>query len=103
MKTNPHATVYIVDDDAGVREALAWLLRSRRLVSECFESAEAFDAHISAISKIREPSCVLLDVRMAGLSGLAMFEKLITYGIVLNESLFDPTHPLNELGLESQT
>jgi hypothetical protein len=27
-------------------------------------------------------------------------EKLITYGIVLNESLFDPTHPLNEQGLE---
>ena len=82
MKTSPHAIVYIVDDDAGVREALAWLLRSRRLVSECFDSAEAFDAHITAISDIREPSCVLLDVRMAGLSGLAMFEKLIAYGLL---------------------
>ena len=82
MNTSPHATVYIVDDDAGVREALAWLLRSRRLVSECFDSAETFDAHICAVSKIREPSCVLLDVRMAGLSGLAMFEKLITYGLL---------------------
>jgi two-component system response regulator DctR len=82
MKTNPHATVYIVDDDAGVRDALAWLLRSRRLVSECFDCAEAFDTHITSISRIREPSCVLLDVRMAGLSGLAMFEKLIAYGLL---------------------
>ena len=82
MNTSPHATVYIVDDDAGVREALAWLLRSRRLVSECFDSAETFDAHITSISGIREPSCVLLDVRMAGLSGLVMFEKLINYGLL---------------------
>jgi two-component system response regulator DctR len=82
MKTSLHATVYIVDDDAGVRDALAWLLRSRRLSSECFDSAEAFDARITTISGVREPSCVLLDVRMAGLSGLAMFEKLITYGLL---------------------
>jgi two-component system response regulator DctR len=82
MKINPHAMVYIVDDDAGVRDALAWLLRSRRLSSECFDSAEAFDARISTISGVREPSCVLLDVRMAGLSGLAMFEKLISYGLL---------------------
>lgn len=82
MTSSPHATVYIVDDDAGVRDALAWLLRSRRLSSECFDSAEAFDARITTISGVREPSCVLLDVRMAGLSGLAMFEKLITYGLL---------------------
>ena len=82
MTTSPLATVYIVDDDAGVRDALAWLLRSRRLNSECFDSAEAFDARITAISGVREPSCVLLDVRMAGLSGLAMFEKLIGYGLL---------------------
>ena len=82
MKNSLHATVYIVDDDAGVRDALAWLLRSRRLTSECFDSAEAFDARITTISGVREPSCVLLDVRMGGLSGLAMFEKLISYGLL---------------------
>lgn len=82
MKPCLHATVYIVDDDVGVRDALAWLLRSRRLNSECFGSAEAFDARITTISGVREPSCVLLDVRMAGLSGLAMFEKLISYGLL---------------------
>ena len=82
MSTSTYATVYIVDDDQGVRDALAWLLRSRRLTSECFDSAEAFDARISLKGSVREPSCVLLDVRMAGLSGLAMFEKLIGYGLL---------------------
>lgn len=76
-----NATVYIVDDDAGVRDALAWLLRSRRLHSEAFDSGEAFDAHISGSFKVKSPACVLLDVRMSGLSGLAMFEKLIAYGL----------------------
>ena len=81
MEPIHNATVYIVDDDASVRDALAWLLRSRRLLSETFDSAESFDARISGGFVVRSPSCVLLDVRMAGLSGLAMFEKLITYGL----------------------
>jgi two-component system response regulator DctR len=81
MEPVQNATVYIVDDDAGVRDALAWLLRSRRLHSESFDSAEAFDAHIAGRFAVKSPACVLLDVRMAGLSGLAMFEKLIAYGL----------------------
>ena len=81
MEPVQNATVYIVDDDASVREALAWLLRSRRLLSECYDRAEAFDARISGHFAVHAPSCVLLDVRMAGLSGLAMFEKLIGYGL----------------------
>lgn len=77
------STVYIVDDDAGVRDALAWLLRSRRLISEPFDSSEAFDAHVGRAGfEVREPSCVLLDVRMGTMSGLAMFEKLIGYGLL---------------------
>ena len=76
------ATVYIVDDDKGVRDALAWLLRSRRLPSEAFANAEAFDARVSHGFEVRSPSCVLLDVRMGALSGLAMFEKLIAYGLL---------------------
>ncbi|MES2980508.1 MAG: response regulator [Pseudomonadota bacterium] len=75
-------TVYLVDDDVGVREALAWLLRSRRLFSESFESAEAFNAQVGPDFVVQEPSCVLLDVRMSGMSGLAMFEKLIDYGLL---------------------
>lgn len=83
MNPPPSATVYVVDDDAGVRDALAWLLRSRRLISEPFESAEAFDAHVTRAGFApREPACVLLDVRMGALSGLAMFDKLIGYGLL---------------------
>jgi two-component system response regulator DctR len=82
MEPIHNATVYIVDDDASVREALAWLLRSRRLTSETFASAEAFDERISGAQAIASPSCALLDVRMGGMSGLAMFEKLIGYGLL---------------------
>ena len=82
MEPVQDATVYIVDDDSSVRDSLAWLLRSRRLNSETFDSAEAFDERVSQGFVVSTPSCVLLDVRMAGLSGLAMFEKLIGYGLL---------------------
>jgi two-component system response regulator DctR len=72
--------VYIVDDDAGVREALAWLLRSRRLLSESFDSAEAFDAMLKAQAAPCRPCCLLLDVRMPGMSGLALFDLLLARG-----------------------
>ena len=82
MQPSKNAIVYIVDDDSGVRQALAWLLRTRRLPSEMFDSAEAFDALVSSGFTVTMPSCVLLDVRMAGLSGLTLFEKLIGYGLL---------------------
>ena len=77
-----NATVYVVDDDKSVRDGLAWLLRSRRLPSESFVSGEAFDVHLIQGFEVRSPSCVLLDVRMNGLSGLVMFEKLIARGLL---------------------
>lgn len=75
--------VYLVDDEDVVRDALAWLLRSRRLLSEGFGSAEAFEAMLddkAANPKAwpGSPSCLLLDVRMPGTSGLALFEHLLT-------------------------
>ena len=81
MEPVSNATVYIVDDDAGVREALAWMLRSRRLPSEAFESAQAFDDMLQSRTDPRQqPCCVLLDVRMPGLSGLALFERMAVRG-----------------------
>jgi two-component system response regulator DctR len=79
MTQHPDAKIYLVDDDVGVREALAWLLRTRRLLSEGYDSAEAF---MESASVWREapsaPCCVMLDVRMSGMSGLALFERFLT-------------------------
>jgi two-component system, LuxR family, response regulator DctR len=75
------ASVFIVDDDASVREALAWLLRSRRLPSHTYDSAEAFLEMLDAGFLPNRPSCLLLDVRMAGMSGLALFELLVERGL----------------------
>ena len=74
------STVYIIDDDASVRDAMAWLLRSRRLLSEAYDSAEAFEA-ARGHDEPMAPGCILLDVRMPGLSGLALFERLSERGI----------------------
>jgi two-component system response regulator DctR len=75
------AAVFIVDDDASVREALAWLLRSRRLPSQSFDSAEAFLQMVEDGFAPNRPCCLLLDVRMPGMSGLALFERLIERGL----------------------
>lgn len=87
MQPTLNACVYIVDDDASVREAMAWLLRSRRVMSESFESAEAFAAMLkekfpsaSTLSP-NQAGCILLDVRMPGQSGLALFETLLANGL----------------------
>lgn len=82
MQPTQDALVYIVDDDASVREALAWLLRSRHVPSESFESADAFMVFMQSQTRqmrwsLQQPGCLLLDVRMPGTSGLALFEQLI--------------------------
>jgi two-component system, LuxR family, response regulator DctR len=79
--------VYLVDDEEVLRDALAWLLRSRRLLSEPHASAEAFEAMLDARAARGDdwpdaPSCLLLDVRMPGMSGLALFDRLIERGLI---------------------
>jgi len=80
--------VYLVDDEDVVRDALGWLLRSRRILSEGFASAEAFEAMLDAKSPqaLAEwpvaPSCLLLDMRMPGVSGLVLFERLSERGLL---------------------
>jgi two-component system response regulator DctR len=87
MQPTLNACVFIVDDDASVRDAMAWLLRSRRLMSESFASADALEKMLQ--EKFPGPQtpvpiqagCILLDVRMPGQSGLALFETLIDNGL----------------------
>jgi two-component system, LuxR family, response regulator DctR len=80
--------VYLVDDEEVLRDAMAWLLRSRRLLSEAFASAEAFEAMLDAQADLHgarwptAPSALLLDVRMPGMSGLALFDRLIERGLL---------------------
>lgn len=87
MQPALNACVYIVDDDAIVRDAMAWLLRSRRLMSESFDSADAFEHMLndkfpgSNAPVPTQAGCILLDVRMPGQSGLALFETLIGNGL----------------------
>ena len=74
--------VYLVDDEDIVRKSISWLLRSRRLLSEDFPSGEAFISFIDAMPDLdlkqwpRSPSCLLLDLRLDGMSGIALFDQL---------------------------
>lgn len=66
------ATVFVVDDDAAVRDGLALLLESAGLTAETYESAAAF----LAASDPERPGCLVLDVRMPGASGLQLQQEL---------------------------
>lgn len=67
---------FLVDDDAAIRDALAWLLRSRNIASRAWESGEAFLADYS--NDLR--GVVVLDIRMTGMSGLELFDRLLERG-----------------------
>jgi two-component system response regulator DctR len=62
----------VVDDDGAIRDALAWLLGSRGLATRTWSSAEAFlEGHDP-----RLPGCLVLDIRMEGMSGIELFDAL---------------------------
>ena len=86
MRPQGLPVVYLVDDETVVREALAWLLRSRRLLSEGYGHAEAFEDFLATRDLAADwpdaPVCLLLDVRMPGTSGLVLFERLIERGLI---------------------
>lgn len=70
------ATVYVVDDDASVRESLSSLIRSAGMAVEVFDSPLDFLAR----DDLNDFSCAVLDVRMPGLDGLALQTKLAERG-----------------------
>lgn len=70
------ALAYLVDDDAAIRDALAWLLRSRGIPSRAWPSAEAFLADYQP----EMSGCLILDIRMVGMTGIELHERLRELG-----------------------
>jgi len=66
-------TVHVVDDDEAVRDSLQWLLEGKDYRVRCFDSAESFLSRFDP----REVACVLADIRMDGMSGLELQDRLI--------------------------
>jgi two-component system, LuxR family, response regulator FixJ len=76
---NPELLVYIVDDEASIRDSLAMLLRSVGLASRSFPDAKSF----LAAYEPRPDTCLVADVRMPGMSGIELQEALRTRGAEL--------------------
>ena len=66
-------TVYVVDDDEAVRDSLHWLLEGKDYRVRCFDSAESFLSRYDP----REVACLIVDIRMGGMSGLELQDKLV--------------------------
>jgi len=78
-ETLPAPMVFVIDDDAAVRQSLQWLIESVNLPVITFGSAQEF---LDKYDRER-PGCVLLDVRMPGMSGLELQERLTKDGCPL--------------------
>jgi FixJ family two-component response regulator len=70
-------TVFVIDDDASVRAAIQGMLKSVGLHSEAFGTPQDFLRR----KRVDAPSCLVLDVRLPGISGLDLQHKLIEAGI----------------------
>lgn len=73
------ATVFIVDDDEAVRDSLSFLMQSVGLKTESFDSADSF----LQANPVERAGCLLLDIRMPGMSGLELQGLLGERGIRL--------------------
>lgn len=66
-------TVFVVDDDEAVRDSLQWLLEGNGYRVRCFDSAESFLSRYDQ----RELACLIVDIRMGGMSGLELQDRLL--------------------------
>ena len=81
MTETTEAVVFVVDDDEAIRDALVWLFQSRGVAARPFASAEDFlDGWRPGLG-----GCLVLDIRMDGMSGIELFERL---------GLLDPALPV---------
>jgi len=70
-------TVFVVDDDEAMRDSIRWLLESVSLHARMFSSASDF----LSSSDLAQEGCILLDVRMPGMSGMELLEHLKNSGV----------------------
>ena len=75
----PVPTVYVVDDDASIRELLNWLMQSNGIAVATFSNAQQFLKAFQAGS----PGCLIVDLYMPGMSGLELQHYLIEHHITL--------------------
>jgi len=66
-------TVNVVDDDEGVRDSLQWLLEGKDYRVRCYDSAETFLSRYDP----REVACLIVDIRMGGMTGLELQDRLL--------------------------
>ena len=66
-------TIYVIDDDEAMRDSVQWLLEGHDFRVRSFESAEVFLARYDP----REVACLIVDIRMDGMSGLELQDRLI--------------------------
>lgn len=78
QKMNENAVVYVIDDDAAVRDSLAALLESHDLPVETFESGEAF---FDAVKDGVDGRCLLLDLHLPVVGGLQILAQLAERGM----------------------
>lgn len=69
--------VHVVDDDAAIRDSLAFLLDTANLVSRTYDSAAALLVRADSL----EPGCIITDVRMPDMNGLEMVRRLAAMGV----------------------
>jgi FixJ family two-component response regulator len=77
MSASDPATVFVIDDDGDMRASIQRLLRTVGLRGEVFASAQDFLRR----NKPEGPSCLILDIRLPGMSGLEVQRKLIDAGL----------------------
>jgi FixJ family two-component response regulator len=88
--------IYIVDDDQGIRLALGTLMRSIGLRVEAFESPDEF----LRCPHSAGPSCLILDVRLRGKSGMAFHQEIVNSGMRI-PVLFMTGHGDIEMGVKA--
>ena len=74
--------LHIIDDEEVIRDSLTWLARSRSIPSTSYVDGKAFLAALDTIARSNtQGQCVLLDVRMPDIGGIALFDLLAARGL----------------------